>query len=405
VSAKILIAEDEVGIRTALTILLEEEGYQVSTAKDGNEAMDVVRGKEIDLVVSDIRMPGMSGLQFLEEVRKLPYGPEIILITAFGSVETAIQAMKKGARDFLLKPFSNDLMKMTVRRVLEMRELSEENKKLRELERMKNEFIAMIAHELRTPLTAIKGYLTLVLSETSGELAAMQKKYLQVVHQNSEKLQRIVDEVLDISQLEKAELDLNTVPSNLLNVIGKTIAAVQDSLEEKDIKLEVNVDASLSPVMIDPRRLRQVLIALLENGVSFSPPHSRIWITIKKWPGAESLRQDEAPCSYVDFTALEPSDYFEVSVEDEGPGIPKERLSDVFKKFYQVEELYVRQVGGMGLGLSLCKRVVEAMHGKIWVKSRLGEGSRFSFILPWHHYTEKNENLLEQPEKPLLDSR
>jgi len=395
VNAKILVAEDEIGIRTALTILLEEEGYQVTTAKDGNEAMDVVRGKEIDLVVSDIRMPGMSGLQFLEEVRKLPCGPEIILITAFGSVETAIQAMKKGARDFLLKPFSNDLMKMTVRRVLEMRELSEENKKLRELEKMKNEFIAMIAHELRTPLTAIKGYLTLVLSGTAGEIGSMQKKYLQVVQHNSEKLQRIVDEVLDISQLEKSEFNLRSIAANLLNIIGKTIALVQEPLEDKDIKLEVNVDASLSPVLVDPRRIKQVLIALLENAISFSPPHSRIWITIRKWGGEESLRHDDIPFSYVDLATLEPGEYFEVSVEDEGPGIPKERLSDVFKKFYQVEELYIRQVGGMGLGLSLCKRVIEVMGGKIWVKSRLGEGCKFNFILPWKYCSERGIEAIE----------
>lgn len=402
-NAKILIAEDEIGIRTALTILLEEEGYQVTTAKDGNEAMDVVRGKEIDLVVSDIRMPGMSGLQFLEEVRKLPYGPEIILITAFGSVETAIQAMKKGARDFLLKPFSNDLMKMTVRRVLEMRELSEENKKLRELEHMKNEFIAMIAHELRTPLTAIKGYLTLVLSGTAGDVAPMQKKYLQIVSQNGEKLQRIIDEVLDISQLEKSELNLRSLAANLLNVTGKAIAAVQESAEEKDIKLEVNVDATLSPVLIDPRRLRQVVIALLENAIAFGPPHSRVWISIKKWAGEESLRRDDVPYSYVDFTDLEPAEYFEVTVEDEGPGIPKERLSDIFKKFYQIEDLFVRQVGGMGLGLTLCKRIVEVMGGKIWAKSRLGEGSKFCFILPWRHCTDKIPEVGEEHVRNIVE--
>jgi signal transduction histidine kinase len=387
--AKILVAEDEVGIRTALTILLEGEGYQVTTAKDGNEAMEVVRGKEIDLVVSDIRMPGMSGLEFLEEVRKLPYGPEIILITAFGSVETAIQAMKRGARDFLLKPFSNDLMKMTVRRVLEMRELSEENKKLRELEKMKNEFIAMIAHELRTPLTAIKGYLSLVLSGTVGDLGPMQKKYLQVVQQNSEKLQRVVDEVLDISELEKSEFSLRSIAVNLLNVIGKAMAAVQESLEDKDVKLEVNVDTSLSPALVDPRRLRQVLIALLENAVAFSPAHSRIWVNVRKWAGAEEVRGGDVPVSYVELSDLPAGEYLALDVEDEGPGIPKERLSDVFKKFYQVEELYIRQVGGLGLGLSLCKRIIEIMGGRIWVKSKLGEGSKFTFLLPWHPASDK----------------
>ncbi len=391
-SAKILVAEDEVGIRTALTILLEEEGYHVTTACDGNEAIAVVRGTDIDLVVSDIRMPGMSGLQFLEEVRKIPSAPEIILMTAFGSVETAIQAMKKGARDFLLKPFSNDLLKMTVKRVLEMRELSEENQKLHELEKLKNEFIAMIAHELRTPLTAIKGYLSLVMTEDAGPLVELQKKYLNVVNQNSEKLQRIVEEVLDIAQMDKSEFHLNNTSANLFALIGKAIASVQQSIEEKEIKLEVNFDASLSPVSIDGRRFKQVVVALLENAVAFSQPKSRVWITVKPWTGMDSLYRDNLPCSYVDFLDLTPGEFLEIMIEDEGPGIPKEMLSDVFKKFYQVEELYIRQVGGMGLGLTLCKRIVERMGGKIWVKSSLGKGSKFCFIVPWSRSSENAEH-------------
>jgi two-component system OmpR family sensor kinase len=341
-------------------------------------------------------MPGMSGLQFLEEVRKIPSAPEIILMTAFGSVETAIQAMKKGARDFLLKPFSNDLLKMTVKRVLEMRELSEENQKLHELEKLKNEFIAMIAHELRTPLTAIKGYLSLVLTENAGPLQELQKKYLHIVNLNGEKLQRIVEEVLDIAQMDKSEFHLNNVASNLFSLIGKAIAAVQQTIEEKDIKLEVNFDAAVSPVLIDGRRFKQVVVALLENAAAFSQPHRRIWITVKPWTGMDSFYKDEQPCSYVDFLDLKPGDYLEVSVEDEGPGIPKEMLSDVFKKFYQVEELYVRQVGGMGLGLTLCKRIVEIMGGKIWVKSHVGKGSKFCFIIPWVHGAENESKTVSE---------
>jgi signal transduction histidine kinase len=389
VSAKILVAEDEVGIRIALTILLEEEGYQVSTACDGNEAISVVRGKEFDLVISDIRMPGMSGLQFLEEVNKTPSAPDMILMTAFGSVETAIQAMKKGARDFLIKPFSNDLLKMTVKRVLERRELSDENRKLHELEKLKNEFIAMIAHELRTPLTAIKGYLSLVLSESAGDLRELQKKYLRVVNQNSEKLQRIVEEVLDIAQMDKSEFHLNTVPSNLFTIIGKAVAVLQEAVAEKDIKLEVNFDAAAGPILVDRQRFKQVMVALLENAVAFSQAHRGVWINVRPWAGADALLADGVPCSYVDFLSLAPGDYLEISVEDEGPGIPKEALSEVFKKFYQVEDLYVRQVGGMGLGLTLCKRLVETMGGRIWVKSQPGQGSRFSFILPWKKGLEK----------------
>lgn len=394
-NARILVAEDEIGVRTALTILLEEEGYEVKTAKDGYEAISLVRGENIDLVVSDIRMPGLSGLQFLEEVRKLPVGPEIILITAYGSVETAIQAMKKGARDFLLKPFSNDLMKMTVRRVLEMREISVENKKLRELEKLKDEFIAMIAHELRTPLTVIKGYLTLVLSGNGGDLSTIQKKYLQVVNHNSEKLQRIVDEVLDISQLDKSEFRLRRSAADVLNVIGKAIAEVQEPLEDRGNKLEVKVESPVGPIFADARRLRQIIVALLENAIAFSAPHSRIWIKVKKWEGPGSFCQHAWPASVVDFADLPPGEYLEISIQDEGPGIAADRLTEVFKRFFQVEELYSRQVGGVGLGLALCKRIVEVMGGRIWVRSELGQGCIFSFIVPWQLCTEAAPELEE----------
>ena len=381
-SARILVAEDEIGIRTALSLLLEEEGYQVTTASDGREAIEVVRGRDIDLVVSDIRMPGMSGLQFLEEVRKLPYGPEIILITAYGSVETAIQAMKKGARDFLLKPFSNDMMKMTVRRVLELRELSEENKRLHDLETIKNEFIAMVAHELRTPLTAIKGYLKLVLSGQGGPLSPQQARYLEVVNHNQLKLQRVVEEVLDIAQLERHELALHSVGTDLLNLLGRTVQSLQESLDTKGLKLEVNLDVSLGPIVTDPHRLKQVLLSLLENAIAFSPQDGRIALAVRPWEGKPARRED-TPTSYVDFSDLAEGEYIEFSVRDEGHGIPPERLSEIFRKFQQAQDLYVRQVGGIGLGLALCQRILEAMGGKIWVKSRLGEGCAFHFIIPW----------------------
>jgi signal transduction histidine kinase len=143
------------------------------------------------------------------------------------------------------------------------------------------------------------------------------------------------------------------------------------------------------------------MVALLENAVAFSQAHRAIWITVRPWAGIESLYRDEAPCSYVDFLNLAPGDDLEISVEDEGPGIPKEMLSEVFKKFYQVEELYVRQVGGMGLGLTLCKRLVETMGGRIWVKSQAGKGSKFSFILPWKKGLE--EQFQEPGESVLAD--
>jgi signal transduction histidine kinase len=398
VSARILIAEDEVGIRTALTILLEEDGYEIQTVKDGDEAIEAIRAERYDLVISDIRMPGLSGLQLLEEIQKLPAGPDMVIITAYGSIETAIQALKNGARDFLLKPFSNELLKMTVSRTLRLRELSEENKKLRELERMKKEFITMIAHELRTPLTAIKGYLKLVLSGMAGELEGLQKDYLSVVHMNSEKLQGIISKMIDMGHLETSDFNLEVANTNTLTVIWEAISEVQEAYEKKHLKVEVNLAASLKPIVVDPSRMKQIITFLLDNAIAFSQPYRRIWLSVDRWKGVEAMRSGDIPMSYVDLSDLEAIDYLEISVKDEGPGIPKDKLSQIFEKFYQIENLYIRQVGGMGIGLSLCKKLVEIMGGKIWVQSREGEGSQFSFILPWRQSQDKSEELETEAE-------
>lgn len=381
--ADILIADDELGIRTALSFLLEEEGYEVKTVKDGDEALAAVRGEHYDLVISDMRMPGVNGLQLLEEIAKVPGKPEIIIMTAYGSIETAIQALKNGARDFLLKPFSNDLLKMTVRRALKIRELSEENQRLHELESMKKEFITMIAHELRTPLTAIKGYLKLVQSGMVGELKDIQKEYLDVVQQNSGKLHEIINKMMDMSSLETNDLNLEPASSNTLSVIWEAIAEVQGAYEKKHLKLDVNLAAALIPILVDPYRMKQIIMFLLDNAIAFSPPHKRIWLSVERFKSVAGMSERKVPISYIDFSNLEPVDYLEISVADEGPGIPEDKLSQIFQKFYQIEDLYVRQVGGMGIGLSLCKKLVNIMGGKIWVQSKMGEGCKFSFILPW----------------------
>lgn len=379
-----LIADDEKGIRTALELLLEGEGYSVTTIGDGKSAIELIRAEDFDLVLSDVRMPGASGLEILEEIRKMTTGPDMIIITAYGSIETAIQALKNGARDFLIKPFSNDLLKMTINRTLNVRNISEENIKLRELERMKKEFITMIAHELRTPLTAIKGYLKLVLSGMAGELKTNQKEFLGVVHQNSERLQNIINKMIDMGQLESADFSLHTMEANTLSVIWESITEIQENYEKKKLQLEVNLSASLKPILVDPNRMKQVIHALLDNAIAFSPPNKRIWLAVQKWSGLAALKKDERPSSYVDFSDLEDMDYLEISIKDEGPGIPEDKLTQIFEKFYQIDDLYVRQVGGVGVGLSLCKKLIELMGGKIWVRSQLGQGCEFVFILPWH---------------------
>ncbi|MCK5219414.1 response regulator [bacterium] len=388
---RILIVEDEYSIRTALEILLEEEGYEINCLDNGSEAINLLQGKNYDLVISDIRMPGISGLDMLKEIRKLPSCPGVIMITAYGTIETAIKAMKMGAGDFLVKPFSNDLLKMTVCRVLECREMSQENQRLRELERMKKEFIAIVAHELRTPITSIRGYLKLVLGQKAGKLNPLQNEYLDVVLQNTQKLNRIVDKMIDIAYLETNKSSFQTISTNISGILSEVETAVRNVCELNHLQFEIQQPASLRPIIMDPYRLNQLMHILVDNAISFSPPKGHIWLSANKWKGAGSFQEDNAPNSYVDLSDLENMDYLEITVKDEGPGISEEILTRVFEEFYQAEDIYTRHVGGIGLGLCLCKRIVRVMGGKIWVKSRLGQGCTFTLILPWRYPDEDSQ--------------
>lgn len=392
---RILIVEDELGIRTALQMLLEEEGYKIHCLDNGKDALNLLQGEEYDLVISDIRMPGISGLDTLEEICKMPGCPEVIMMTAYGTIETAIKAMKIGARDFLVKPFSNDLLKMTVCRVLERRELSQENQRLRELERMKKEFIAMIAHELRTPLTSIQGFLKLVLGQKAGELNSRQTEYLSMVMQNGQKLNRIVDKMIDIAYLETNEFSLRTVPTDISCILKEVEGAVGNICEQNRLRLEIQKPPSLRPIITDPYRLNQLIHILIDNAISFSPPESHIRLSVDQWKGADSFPEDDLPRSYVDLSDLENMDYLKITVTDQGPGISEEILTRVFEEFYQAENIYTRHVGGVGMGLRLCKKILEVMRGKIWVTSRLGQGCTFTLILPWHYPLEDSQGSIK----------
>ena len=231
--------------------------------------------------------------------------------------------------------------------------------RLREVDRMKDEFVSIVSHELRTPLTSIRGSVQLVLDETGSVPDPEHRKLLQIALNNCERLVRIINDILDVSKIESGNLVLRKKAVQVAELVRQSVDVVAPPARTANVTLEMRVPASLRPVMVDPDRVVQALVNLLSNAVKFAPPNSTVTTTVT---GSDRV--------------------ITIAVADQGEGIAPENLNRLFQKFQQVDSSSSRRKGGTGLGLAITKALVEQHGGRIFVDSELHKGTRFSFTLP-----------------------
>lgn len=239
---------------------------------------------------------------------------------------------------------------------------------LRELERMKTEFVARASHELRTPLTSIKSLVETLLRPELRLKPKDQREFLENINRASDRLARIISDLLTISKIEAGKLDMRPAPTNLPNLVNKVVEEFRPQAGPRTVT--VLIPPEISPVMADPDKLADVLTNLLVNSVKYSPPEGVITIRAEN-AGASTPAPGQAAAR---------SEVI-VSVSDQGSGIPLEEQSKLFHRFSRPDVPSNRTVPGVGLGLYICRSYVEAMGGRIWVKSSPGAGATFSFTL------------------------
>ncbi|MBM3155107.1 MAG: cell wall metabolism sensor histidine kinase WalK [Chloroflexi bacterium] len=230
--------------------------------------------------------------------------------------------------------------------------------KQRELERMRTEFISNVSHELRTPLISLKGFTKLMLEGKVPD-PETQKEFLTIMYNQSEHLQRLIESLLEVSRIDSGRFSIKKEPVQLEKVIRTAVESVGSLIAQKDMSIKEELPAAFPEIEGDQGRLLQVMVNLLSNAIKFSPEGSKITVKAEN-TGDELL----------------------VHVTDQGVGIPEEAQSRLFQRFYQVDSSTTRNVGGSGLGLYISKQIVEAHGGRIWVKSKEGSGSTFSFSIP-----------------------
>jgi len=488
--AHILVIDDEQIMREGCSRILSKDGWAVVSAENGKQGLEAIRTdpEKIDLILLDLMMPGMSGMEVLEQVRNIDPSLIVIVITGYATVESAVEAMKKGAYDFIPKPFTPDQLRIVVRRALERKSLQKEAEFLRrerqrslrdiatekskiktiincmgdgvlvcdrdscvvlsnpaasrllkvsersllgnllpqcnlhpelskiiqeslsttdksytsvsqelslgesgeiflrahtapvrndlgetlgsvtvlqdishlkELDKMKSEFIAMVAHELRAPLAAVEQQLTVILNKMAGEVTAKQEQLLSRAKERTKGLLTLIKDLLDISKIEAGMMVQYKEPLSLQEVAQKVVDLMRTEAEAKKLELQFSSPSKLPLIGADRNSMEGIFTNLISNAIKYTPEAGKIWVTLSEEGG-----------------------FVKATVSDTGIGIKKEDLPRIFDRFYRVKTAETRQIVGTGLGLSIVKSIVDAHLGSISVESEEGGGTTFTVLLP-----------------------
>jgi PAS domain S-box-containing protein len=485
----ILVIDDEQIMRDGCSRILSKDGWNVISAENGQKGLDEIQASpgKLDLVLLDLMMPGMSGMEVLDRVRTIDPNLLVIVITGYATVESAVEAMKKGAYDFVPKPFTPDQLRIIVRRALErnalqkeaeflrrereksLQDISTEKSKIRtiincmgdgvlvcdrdgcvvlsnpavsrmlmipensllgkflsqcelhpelskvieeslqtkdsgytsvsqelsidesgifllahtapvrndlgeilgsvtvlqdirhlkELDKMKSEFIAMVAHELRAPIASVEQQLNVILNGMAGEVTAKQGKLLSRAKERTHGLLTLIKDLLDLSKIEAGKMVQYKEPLSLQEVISKVIDLMRAEAEAKKIDLQFSAPSTTPLINADRNSMEGIFTNLISNAIKYTPEGGKVWVTLGEEGG-----------------------FVKVSVSDTGIGIKKEDLPRLFDKFFRVKSPETREIIGTGLGLSIVKNIVDAHLGSISVESEEGGGTTFTVLLP-----------------------
>jgi len=353
---RVLVVDDELAIREGCRRALTAKGLEVEGAENGPAGLHKLREGAYDVLLVDVMMPGMSGLEMLQHTRKLY--PELIciIITGYATVELAVQAMHEGAHDFLAKPFSPALLLQVINRAVEHERLKHEAQRVKDLEAEKlaslGRLAASIAHEVNNPLSGVLIYVELLSQKISR--GDMNKEvildYLSKMNFELTRSTHLIQSLLDFakqSEMKMEEVDINKVLTQALDISIPTGSG-------NNIQVEKELQA-LPEVIADPALLEQVFINLIMNALQAMPVRGKM-----------TLR-----------TSVEDQEV-KIAVQDTGCGIPPENMSKLFTPFFSTK----KEVKGVGLGLPVSYGIIQRHHGKIEVKSKVGEGSTFTVCLP-----------------------
>lgn len=370
IKTKLLIVDDNSNNRAAISYWLDEENYEILHAVDGVSALKIVEAFIPDIILLDYNLPGMDGIEVCQKIRAnrtLPFIP-IIMMSSYAP-EANIMALEQGADEFIAMPIMPTEIKSRIRAMLRLKQavsesiqLSKENKKLQELDKIKSNFLSKASHELKTPLQAILGYTDILKEGLQGELNFPQKLMIKQIREAGEQLLGLVSQLLDFESLEKGEIGILTEVFNVENIFDYLSQVATPIALKKNIKLNFVLESKNIQLESCKSIVQKILLNLISNSIKFSSNDSIILISAKDLPDEDEM--------------------VEFKVQDNGKGIEKSNIAYIFDKFWQEDDSITRAHGGLGIGLTLVKKLVTMLNGQVIVDSKPNKGSTFKVILP-----------------------
>lgn len=360
----VVVIDDDYAMRLSCCKILSKMGFCVEAFEDGTRGLEGVGRLKPGLIVVDLKMPGISGIEVISRVHEIDPQISIVVITGYATIDTAVEAMKCGAYDFLPKPFSPDELRLIVNRGLERRRLSLEAQRC-EVERalLKRRFVTFVSHQLRTPLVAIHQYLDVLkhLGDT-GEVAAKRQEWIDRCLKRTEELQGLIADWLTLARVEGGTLMKERIKVDL----GQLLPGILKTYEEMAAGEGVSLHSALSEASLcvrgDWNCLTVLFDNLITNGIKYNRPGGKV--TVSGW-----LSDGEVV----------------VTVADTGVGIPDKYRPFLFDEFFRIKDDGAKKTTGTGLGLHISKRIVSEMGGSLDFESQPGVGSTFRVRLPaWH---------------------
>jgi two-component system, sensor histidine kinase and response regulator len=392
---RVLLVDDQAIVAEAVRrFLASVPGVAFHYCADPKAAVTIATQLRPTVILQDLIMPGVDGLDLLKQYRANPATKDtpVIVLSTKEDAKTKAQAFELGANDYLVKlpdrveliariRFQSQFFLNQIQRDEAYVALNSLNLKLEEADAAKNRFLGMAAHDLRNPLATVRGFAEFLRDGTVGALTADQLDLVATIHTCSCAMLKLVNELLDVAVIEAGEFKLEPKPHDLTALIEKSVYLTGIEAAKKQTKIIFAPPAGLQPVRLDADKMKQVIDNLLSNAVKYSPPGSTITV---------ELHDHEGQCGF--------------SVSDEGPGIPENERGKLFKDFGRLSTVPTGGESSTGLGLAICRKIVEAHQGAIVAENLPDRGCAFRVTLPPRHASSTPLVFTVEPKQPLAAS-
>lgn len=364
---KILVVDDDNNLRETLVDLLEIEGYRVYQASTAAECLEICAHEFFNVILMDYNLPDDTGMDLIRKIRSFNQDTQIVMITAYASLNAIMEAMQESVYDFLIKPVDFDYLKRTLNRALDkyfleqsnkdlLAQLQTRNEDLDRLNNMKSKFFSIVSHDLSNSLMTLKMSFDMLRKRMVPD--PEQQKKLIFIDESIGQIEHLIKDLVDWAAIEKGKLRIEKTGFELTESLKKTVEIFKAKGAKRNIEVTFESCGNV-PVFADEKRIRQVISNILENAVRHTPDGGIISIVVSKIDAKNA----------------------KVSVTDSGDGIEPSQATQLFDSFAQFGSK--EKVGRLGLGLSIAKDIIVNHGGRIWAQSDgLGKGTSFNFTLP-----------------------